>query len=47
MDYAVFDLATREADTSEMLERGPMFVEIAEGLVLRPKRRLETANLPN
>jgi hypothetical protein len=47
MDRAVFDLATCEAGTSEMLERGPMFVEIAEGLVLRPKRRLETANLPN
>jgi len=44
MDHAVFDLATCEAGASEMLERSPMFVEIAEGLVLRLKRRLETAN---
>ena len=44
MDHAVFVLATCEAGASEMLERSPMFVEIAEGLVLRLKRRLETAN---
>ena len=47
MDHAVFDLATCEAGASEMLERSPMFVEIAEGLVLRLKSRLEAANLPN
>jgi hypothetical protein len=47
MDHAVFDLATCEAGASEMLERSPMFVEIAEGLVLRLKSRLKAANLPN
>jgi hypothetical protein len=47
MNHAVFDLATREASASDTLELGPVFMEIAEGLVLRPKRRLEMANLPN
>ena len=47
MDHAVFDLAACEAGASDTLEFGPVFMEIAEGLVLRPKRRLETANLPN
>ena len=43
----VVDLATRESGASDTLERGPMLVEIAEGLVLRPKRRLEATHLPN
>jgi hypothetical protein len=47
MDHAVFDLAMCEAGVSDTLERRPMFVEITEGLVPRPKRCLETANLPN
>jgi hypothetical protein len=47
MNNAIFDVATCEAGASDTLELCPMFVEIAEGLVLRPKRRLETANLPN
>jgi hypothetical protein len=47
MDHPVFDLATREVGASGTLEHRPMFVEIAEGLVPRPKRRLETANLAN
>jgi hypothetical protein len=32
---------------SDTLERVPMFVEIAEGLSLCSKRRLETAHLPD
>lgn len=47
LDHAVFDLAPRESRTRHLLELGTTFVEIAEGLILRPKRRLETAYLPN
>lgn len=46
-DHAVFDLAPRESLTRHLLELGTTFMEIAEGLILRPKRRLETAHLPN
>jgi hypothetical protein len=46
-DHAIFDLASRESRASNSLERVSMFAEIAEGLILCPKRRLETAQLPN
>jgi hypothetical protein len=36
-----------EFHASDTLERGTMFVEIVEGLVLRPKRRLKLAYLPS
>ena len=47
LDHTVFDLATRESGTSDPLELGTMLVKIAEGLVLRPKCRLESAHLAN
>jgi hypothetical protein len=47
LDHTIFNLATRESGASDTLERVPMFVEIAEGLILCSKRRLETAHLSN
>jgi hypothetical protein len=47
LDHAIFNFATCEPRASDTLKRVPMFVEVAEGLVLRSKRRLETAHLPN
>ena len=47
LNYAIFNLAMLEFHASDTLERGTMFVEIVEGLVLRPKRRLKLAHLPS
>jgi hypothetical protein len=47
LNHAIFNFALRESRASDTLERVPMFVEIAEGLTLCSKRRLETAHLPN
>ena len=47
VNHAIFNLATREPRTSNALECVPMFVKIAESLILSSKRRLETAHLPN
>jgi hypothetical protein len=47
VNHTIFNLATRESRASDALERVPMFVEIAEGLILCSKRRLQTAHLPN
>jgi hypothetical protein len=45
--YPVFGLTARETGASNALELGPMFMEIAEGLVLCLKCRRKTTNLPN
>jgi hypothetical protein len=47
LDHPILDLAPREAGASDSFKLGTMFVKIAEGLALCPKRRLETAHLPN
>jgi hypothetical protein len=47
LNDAIFKLAARESLPSDALERVAMFVEIAEGLILCLKRRLQTAELPN
>ena len=47
LNYAIFNLAMLEFHASDTFERGPMFVEIVDGFVLRPKRRLELAHLPS
>jgi hypothetical protein len=47
LNHTIFNLAACESLTSDALERVPMFVEVAEGLVLRPKRRPQAAHLPN
>ena len=47
LDDPIFDLAQRESATSDSLELGTMFVEIAEGLMPCPEPGLETAYLPN
>ncbi|MCK1727314.1 hypothetical protein IVA82_19395 [Bradyrhizobium sp. 142] len=47
LNHTVFNFATCESRASDTLERVPVFVEIAEGLALCSKRRLETAYLPN
>src|SRR5579864_1764845 len=47
LNHALLDLATCESPARDTLERVPMLVEIAEGLILGSKRRLETAHLPN
>ena len=38
LNQAILNLAILEFRASDTLERGTMFVEIVEGLVLRPKR---------
>jgi hypothetical protein len=47
LNHAIFNLATCKSRASDTFKRVPMFVEIAEGLILCSKRRLETAHLPN
>ena len=47
LNHTIFNLATCVFCASDMLERIPMLVEIAEGLSLCSKRRLETAHLPD
>jgi hypothetical protein len=47
VNHTFFNFATCESRASYTLERVPMFVKIAEGLILCSKRRLETAHLPN
>lgn len=47
LDHAIFNFAACQSRTSDSLERVPMLVEIAEGLILCSKRRLEAAHLPN
>jgi hypothetical protein len=47
LNHTIFNLATCESRARDTLECVPMFVEIAEGLILCSKRRLETAHLPN
>jgi hypothetical protein len=47
VNYTVIDLAEREPGPSDALKLRPMFVKITEGLILRLKRRLKTAHLPN
>src|SRR6185437_7251767 len=47
MNHTILNLATRESCASHAFERISMFLEIAEGLMLRLKCRLETAHLAN
>jgi hypothetical protein len=47
MNHTIFDFAACESRTSNTLELGSMFVQIAESFVLGPESRLETAYLPN
>ena len=47
LNHTVFNLATCEPRARDPLDRVSMLVEIAEGLILGSKRRLETAHLLN
>jgi hypothetical protein len=47
LNHTILNLAMCESRASGTLERVPMFVEIAQGLILGSKRRLEMAHLPN
>lgn len=47
MHYPAFGLAARETGASNALELGPMFMGIAQGLVLCLKCRRKTTGLPN
>jgi hypothetical protein len=47
LDHAVFNFAAFESRARDTLKCVPMFVEIAEGLILCSECRLETAHLPN
>jgi hypothetical protein len=47
LNHTVVNLAKCEPFASDTLERVPVLVEIAERLILRLKRRLETTHLPN
>ncbi len=47
MNDAVVNFTTRESFTSGALKFRPMFVKIAERLVLRPECRLKATHLPN
>jgi hypothetical protein len=47
LNHTIINLAKCESFASDTLERVPVLVEVAEGLILCLKRRLETAHLPN
>src|ERR1700740_1639769 len=47
LKHPIFNFATCKSRASNALKRVSMFVEIAEGLILCPKRRLETTRLPS
>ena len=47
LNHVILNLAMLEFHASDTFERGTMFVEIVDGFVLRPKRRLELAHLPS
>jgi hypothetical protein len=47
MDDAFVDLATFEPLARDTLERGSILVQIAQGLIARPERRLQRADLPD